>query len=99
MIKEAVLQEEWAELNTPPDRISVWVIDMRLSASFVAVLFVLRCEGTPTMEHGLGKKREQMSVSKIALTCLASYPFLSLLTITYILHMAMGKVRRQKKRV
>ena len=72
MIKEAVLQEEWAELNTPPDRISVWVIDMRLSASFVAVLFVLRCEGTPTMEHGLGKKREQMSVSKIALTCLAS---------------------------
>ena len=54
LVKEAVLEEEWVELATPLDDITVWVMDMQLSGNYVAVLFAMRCEGKPTMEHGLG---------------------------------------------
>ena len=55
LIKEAV-QEEWVESATPTDRITIWLMDMQLSADFVTILFAIRCEGKPTVEHGLGNQ-------------------------------------------
>ena len=55
LIKEAVIQEEWVELATPIDQISMWLMDMQLSVEFATVLFAMRCDGKPTMEHGLGE--------------------------------------------
>ena len=55
LIKEAVIQGEWVELATPIDQISVWLMDMQLSVEFVTVLFAIRSEGKPTVEHGLGE--------------------------------------------
>ena len=58
LIKEAV-QGKWVELATPTTQgLSVWLMDMQLSADFVTILFAIRPEGKPTMEHGLGKKIE-----------------------------------------
>lgn len=57
LIKEAV-QEKWVESATPTNQgLSVWLMDMQLSADFVTILFAIRYEGKPTMEHGLGKKK------------------------------------------
>ena len=57
LIKEAV-QRKWVESATPTTTqgLSIWLMDMQLSADFVTVLFAVRYEGRPTMEHGLGKK-------------------------------------------
>ena len=55
LIKEAVVHKEWVESVTPTDQLSVWLIDMQLSADFVTVLFAVRSEGKPSVEHGLGK--------------------------------------------
>lgn len=55
LIKDAV-QGKWVESATPTTQgISVWLMDMQVSAEFVTVLFAVRYEGKPTMEHGLGK--------------------------------------------
>ena len=56
MIKEAMIQEWWVESTTPTEGASVWIMDMQLSVEFVAVLFAVRCEGRPTIEHGLGER-------------------------------------------
>ena len=57
LIKEAV-QRKWVESATPTTTqgLSIWLMDVQLSADFVTVLFAVRYEGRPTMEHGLGKK-------------------------------------------
>ena len=56
LIKEAV-QKEWVESTTPTDQgLSVWLMDMQLSADFVTILFAVRPEGKPTVEHGLGNQ-------------------------------------------
>ena len=55
LIKEAV-RGKWVESTTPTTTqgLSIWLMDMQLSADFVTVLFAVRYEGKPTMEHGLG---------------------------------------------
>lgn len=55
LIKEAVIQEEWVEITTPTDQISMWLMDMQLCVKFAIVLFAIRCDGKPTVEHGLGE--------------------------------------------
>ena len=55
LIKEAVIQEEWVEIATPTDQISMWLMDMQLGVKFATVLFAIRCAGKPTVEHGLGE--------------------------------------------
>ena len=56
LIKKAV-KEKWVESATPTTQgLSIWLMDMQMSADFVTVLFAISYEGKPTMEHGLGKK-------------------------------------------
>ena len=69
LIQEAV-QGKWVESATPTTQgLSVWLMDMQLSADFVTILFAIRPEGKPTMEHGLGKKIKFLLIIIVHIIC------------------------------